>query len=151
MTKFEVLKKSPFGRELDDEQIKAIADIASEEVYEVGESLCRQGRFQEKLYVIEDGLVGLYLELGPVTHRQLQSASNFEIVAWSSMLPPHRSTVTVKAIETTKALALDGKKLGEICETYPVIGYKVYRGLASVITDRLGHAFTQLMGVTAQE
>ena len=151
MIKFEVLKRCPFVRELDDEQLKIMADMASTEVFEVGESLCKQGRTLEKIYLIEDGLVGLYLEMGPMTHRQLQSASNFEVVGWSAMLPPYRSHTTVKAIETTKVLTFDGKELAKLCETYPMIGYKVHRGLASVIAVRLHHAFNQLMGVTAQD
>ncbi len=151
MNKVGVLKESPISRELDDEQIKIIAAIGSEEVFEVGENLAKQGRVLEKLYLIVDGLVGLYLELGPMTHRQLQAASNFEVICWSAMLPPHRSSVTVKAIETTKVLAFNGKELSKVCETYPMIGYKLHRILASVIAERLGHAFTQLIGITAQD
>ena len=151
MTKLEVLKKCPFGRELDDKQLEIIAETGVEEVDEVGESLCKQGRTQEKLYIIEDGLVGLYLELGPMAHRQLQAASNYEIIAWSALMPPYRSHTTVKALETTRVLAFNGKELAKVCETHPMIGYKVYRGLASVIAVRLRHAFTQLMGVTAQD
>jgi len=151
MNKVEILKKSPISRELDDEQIKIIAEIGSEEVFEVGESLAKQGRVQEKLYLIVDGLVGLYLELGPMTHRQLQAASNLEVICWSAMLPPYRSRATVKALETTRVLAFDGKELSKVCETYPMIGYKLHRILASVIVERLEHAFTQLMGVTAQD
>lgn len=151
MTKLEVLKKCPFVRELDDEQLKVMADMASVEVFEVGESLCKQGRTQEKVYLIEDGLVGIYLEVGPMTHRQLQSASNFEVVGWSAMLPPYRCHTTVKAIETTKVLTFNGKKLVDLCQTHPLIGCKVHRGLASVIAVRLHYAFTQLMGVTAQD
>jgi len=151
MAKLEILKKCPFGRELDDDQLKIIAEIGVEEVYEVGDSLCKQGRTQEKLYLIEDGLVGLYLEMGPMTHRQLQAASNFEIIAWSALMPPSRSRTTVKALETTRVLAFNGKELAKVCEAHPEIGYKVYRGLASVIAIRLEHAFIQLMGVAAQD
>lgn len=151
MTKLEVLKRCPFVRELDDEQLKVMADMASVEVFEVGESLCKQGRTQERIYLIEDGLVGIYLEVGPMTHRQIQAASNFEVIGWSAMLPPYRCHTTVKAIETTKVLTFNGRELVELCQTHPVIGCKVHRGLASVIAVRLQYAFTQLMGVTAQD
>jgi len=151
MTKLEVLKRCPFVRELDDEQLKVMAHMASVEVFEVGESLAKQGRTQEKIYLIEDGLVGLYIEVGPMTHRQIQAASNFEVVGWSAMLPPYRALTTAKAIETTKVVSFNGKDLVELCETNPVIGTKVHRGLASVIAVRLHNAFTQLMGVTAQD
>jgi len=151
MTKFEVLKRCPFVRELNDEQLKKMAEICHSEVFEVGESLSKQGRTQEKVYLIEDGLVGIYLELGPMNQRQLQSASNFEVVGWSALLPPYRSSATVKAIETTKVLSFSGKELIDLCDKSPEIGYKVNRGLASVIAVRLHNAFTQLMGVTAQD
>ena len=151
MTKLEVLKRCPFVRELDDEQLNKMAEICHSEVFEVGESICKQGRAQEKVYLIEDGLVGIYLELGPMNQRQLQAASNFEVVGWSAMLPPYRCSATVKAIETTKILAFNGKDLLNLCDTYPEIGYKVNRGLASLIAVRLQHAFTQLMGVTVQD
>jgi len=151
MTKLEVLKKCPFVRELDDVQLKIIAEIGFEEVYEVGDSLCKQGRTQEKLFLIVDGLVGLYLEMGPMTHRQLQAASNLEVIAWSALIPPYRSHTTVKALETTRVLAFNGKELAGLCEAHPMIGSRVHRGLASVIAGRLERAFTQLMGVTAQD
>jgi len=151
MTKLEVLKRCPFVRELNDEQLNLMAEMCHPEVFEVGESLSKQGRTQEKVYLIEDGLVGIYLELGPMNQRQLQSASSFEVVGWSAMLPPYRSSTTVKAVETTKVLSFTGSELVNLCETYPMIGCKVHRGLASVIAVRLHHAFTQLMGVTVQD
>ena len=151
MTKLEVLKRCPFVRELNDEQLKKMADMCHTEVFEVGETLCKQGRTLEKIYLIEDGLVGIYLEVGPVSQRQLQTASNFEVVGWGAMLPPYRCNSTVKSIETTKVLVFDGKELVHLCETDPVIGCKVHRGLASLIAVRLRNAFTQLMGVTAQD
>jgi len=151
MTKLEVLKRCPFVRELNDEQLNKMVGMCHEEVFEVGESLSKQGRTQEEIYLVEDGLVGIYLEVGPMNTRLLQSASNFEIVGWSAMLPPYRCSATVKAIETTKVLAFNGKELVNLCETDPMIGCKVHRGLASVIAVRLHHAFTQLMGVTVQD
>jgi len=150
MTKLEVLKRCPFVRELNDEQLKILADMCYLEVFETGECLTRQGRTQEKIYLIEDGLVGIYLELGPMNQRQLQSASNFEVVGWSAMLPPYRASATCKAIETSKVLAFNGKELVSLCERHPDIGCKVHRGLASLIAVRLHHAFTQLMGVTGE-
>ena len=151
MTKIEVLKRTPFVRELDDEQLNIIAEMCHYETFEAGEVMCRQGRTLENLYLIEDGLVGIYLELGPMNQRQLQSASSFEVVGWEGMLPPYRSTSAAIAIETTKVLVFDGQELVNLCQTNPVIGCKVHRGLASVIAVRLKNAFAQLVGVTAQD
>jgi len=151
MTKLEVLKRCPFVRELNDEQLKVMAEICHEETFEVGEYLTKQGRTSEKRYLIEEGLVGIYLELGPMSERLLQSASNFEVVVWSSMLPPYRAYASAKAMETTKVLAFKGKELVDLCDRNPEIGNKVHRGLASLIAIRLHNAFIQLMGVTSQD
>ena len=151
MDKMEVLKRCPIFRELDEEQLKIVSEMATTEVYEVGESLGRQGRSQEKAFIVEDGLVGIYLELGPMMHRQIQAASNFELVCWSAMLPPYRMYSTVKAIETTKVMAFNGRELAQLCQTQPQIGCKMHRGVAQTVANRLHSAYTQLMGVTAQE
>jgi len=150
MNKLEVLKRCPFVRDLDDEQLDVMAEKCYPEVFEVGENLTKQGRTQEKIYIIEDGLIGIYLELGPMNQRQLQSASNFEAVGWSAMIPPYRAQTTSKAIETTKVLTFNGKELIDLCETNPKIGYKVHRALASMIATRLKNSFIQLMGVTSE-
>ena len=151
MEKIEVLKRCPFVRELTDDQLKIMADMCQKETFEVGELLTKQGRTAEKIYLIEEGLVGIYLQLGPMSERLLQSASNFEVVSWASMLPPYRARATAKAIETTKVLSFNAKDLVELCDKNPEIGNKVHRGLASLIALRLYHAFNQLMGVTSQD
>jgi CRP-like cAMP-binding protein len=151
MEKIEVLKRCSMFRDLDEEQLKIIAEMATVEVYEVGESLGRQGRSQEKAFVVADGLVGIYLELGPMMHRQIQAASNFELVCWSAILPPYRMYTTVRAIETTKVLAFNGKELAQLCQTNPPIGCKMHRSVAQTVANRLNSAYTQLMGVSAQD
>ena len=151
MAKFDVLKRCSMVRDLSDEQLKTIAKLAKEETYEVGELLIKQGRTVEKLFLIEDGLVGIYLELGPITHRLLQTASEFEVIGWTSMLPPYRARANAKAIETTRTLAFSAKDLIALCKKNPEIGNEIYRGLAALIALRLGSAFIQLMGVTSQD
>jgi CRP/FNR family cyclic AMP-dependent transcriptional regulator len=151
MDAINILKRCPFVRDLSDEQLKIVAKLAKKKTYEVGEPLVKQGRTSEKIFLVEEGLVGIYLEVGPITQRLLQSASNYEVVGWTSMLPPYRALSTVKAIETTTVLVINAKDLINLCDQNTEIGNKVHRGLASLIALRLHNAFTQLMGVTAQD
>jgi len=151
MTKLEILKKCSLTSGLSDEHLSGIADMCDEETFEIGEHLGRQGRLLEKVYIIEDGLVGIYLELGPMSKRQLQAASNFEAVCWEAMISPYRSTSTGIAIETTKVLAFNGEELLNLCFTNPGLGCRLGQGLASVVQSRLNSAYSQLMGVAAQE
>jgi len=151
MNKLEILKRCHLLRELNDEQLNELAELCCTKTFEVGERLTTQGKIQEKLYLIEDGLVGIYLELGPMYKRQLQSAANFEIVGWSAMVRPYRCSASVIAIEKTEVLSFDGKELLDLCFSNPQLGCKISRGLASVISLRLYNAYTQLMGVTSQD
>ena len=151
MDKLEVLRRSDLFHELNDEQLSLVEKICICEVFEPGAIFHKQHQILDKLYVIEEGLVGIILEPGPLSQRQLQAACNFETFGWSALIPPHRSTATVKAIERTRVLAFNGQELADLCSTNCKVGCILYRAIARVIADRLHSAFTQLLGVTSQD
>jgi len=151
MDKIEVLKKSDVFRYLDDEDLKVIAAMSTVEEFEPGAILCKQDKEAEKLYVIEEGLVAILLELGPLDQRQLQAASNSDCCVWSAVIPPNIATTTAKALEKTKALAFDGQELRKLIDTNPKLYAKITDGIGFVVKERLKAAFSQLMGVTHQD
>jgi CRP-like cAMP-binding protein len=151
MDRLEVLRKSELFRELDNEQLSTVEKLCTPETFEPGAIICKQGEKVDKIYVIEDGLVAIILEVGPLSQRQVQSASNFDIVGWSSMIRPYTSTATVKAKERTKVLSFNAKELGRLFRLEPKIGYKVGQSISCVVAGRLQHAYTQLLGITSQD
>ncbi|MFC2063457.1 Crp/Fnr family transcriptional regulator [Chloroflexota bacterium] len=151
MDKLEILKRSDLFRELDDEQLAVIAKMCTGKVFDPGTIICKQGEIERCNYVVEDGLVGIILEVGPMAQRQVQAAANFEVFGWSSMIEPYCSTATVKAIEKTRVLVCDGRKLRTLCDTHPEIACKLFRGVAQIVAARLRQAYIQLLGITAQD
>lgn len=151
MDKLEVLRRSDIFHYLDDEDLKTMAEMCTTEVFEAGKTIFRQDQENEKLYVIEDGLVSVLLELGPTDKRQIQAASNYECFGWSASIPPYRSVCTVRALEKTKVLAFNGKELRNLVYTNPKLCAEIAGGVAYVISQRLRESFTQLMGVTYQD
>ena len=151
MDKLEVLRKSELSRTLDDEQLGILAGMCTTQVFEPGEIICKQDRKENKTYVIEDGLVAIILEVGPLSQRQVQAASNFEVLGWSALIEPYTCTATAKATEKTKVLAFDAKELGRLFHSNPNIMYKVGSAVAYVVARRLRSAYTQLLGVTSQD
>ena len=151
MEKLEVLKRSDLFRELSDEEIGVIAGICTTEEFSPGTTIHKQNTILDKLYVIEDGLVAIVLDMGPLSQRQIQAASNFETFGWSAVVPPHLTTATAKAVETTKVLVFKGQDILNFCKANPQIGCTIYRGVARVVADRLHAAFMQCAGVTAQD
>jgi len=150
MDKLEVLRKSDLFRGLTDEQLGVVEKMCTAEVFESGAIICKQDRTEERIYVIEEGLVGIFVEVGPLSQRQIQAASNFETFGWSAMIEPHVCTATAKTLEKTKVLAFTGQELCDLCLTKPDIGCKVCRAVARIVAARLRHAFAQCLGVTYQ-
>ncbi|MFP4640733.1 MAG: cyclic nucleotide-binding domain-containing protein [Dehalococcoidia bacterium] len=151
MEKIELLKRSELFRDLDDDQLAVIQDLCTSEVFEPGDLICKQSRIEDRVYVIEEGLVGIILEVGPMAQRQVQAVSNFETFGWSAIIEPHTCTASVKAIETTKVLAFEGQKLDDLFAERPEIGFKVAKAVARVVATRLRQSYVQLLGVTAQD
>ncbi|MFH1002830.1 MAG: cyclic nucleotide-binding domain-containing protein [Chloroflexota bacterium] len=145
-----VLKKADLFSGLDEAQIRQVEKFCTQEVYKAGDTICRQGRKLDKLYIIEDGLVGIFLELGPTTRRQILTAGNLEAFGWSAIIPGRRNSATDIALEETRVLACEGQQLLDLCISNPKIGFEIQRGIVRAVLGRLDHAYTQLMGVTCQ-
>lgn len=151
MDKIEVLKRSDLFRELDDEHLALVAKIGTDQVFDAGTVIYKQGAVAELIYVVEDGLVGIILEVGPLAQRQVQAAANFESFGWSAMIPPYSRTATVKALEQTKVIVFNGRELSAFCTTYCDVGFKIMQAVARVIAERLRQAYIQLLGVTDED
>jgi len=151
MDKLDVMKGCDLFRGLNDKQLGLVEKLCTREVFEPGACLGKQGRKQDKVFVIEEGTVAIILEVGPLAQRQVQAASKFDVVCWSGGVEPNISTATSRAIEKTKVLAFRGEELCELCLTHPDVGCIVCRGLARVIAGRLRQAYIQLLGVTSQD
>jgi CRP-like cAMP-binding protein len=148
MSKSNVLKKCALFQKLNDQQLNVIESMCTVETFEPGTVICKQEKKGDKVYVIEEGLVGIMLDVGPLAQLQVQSASKYEVFGWSAMIEPFMYTATVKAIKKTTALAFDGKQLDGLDNKQPEISCLVSRGLISVVAKRLNEAYTQLVGVT---
>jgi CRP/FNR family cyclic AMP-dependent transcriptional regulator len=151
METIEVLRRSDIFHYIDDDELKLVAKMGTPQAFEAGKTVCKQDREETNIYVIEDGLVSIILELGPTDKRQIQTASNFECFGWSATIPPFRCTCTAKALEKTKVLAFNGKELRNLIYTNPKLCAEIAGGVAYVISQRLRAAFTQLIGVTYQD
>lgn len=151
MKKLEVLKRSEMFRDLEDEQLALVEKMCAAKEFAAGTVISKQGVVCDSVYVIEEGLVGIILEVGPLAQRQVQTATTFETFSWSAMIEPYVCTATVKAIEKTKVLAFKGRELSGLCNHDPGIGCKISRSIARVISERLRQAYIQLLGVTHQD
>jgi len=149
MEKIEVLKRSELCRDLTDKELAVIEKICEPKVFEAGAILCKQGEADRKIYIVEHGLLGIILEIG-MAQRQVQGAADYETAGWSAVIEPYVYTATVKAIEKTSVLSIDGRELTKMRETNPGLSAKICWTVARTLAERLRLAYTQLVGVTGR-
>jgi CRP-like cAMP-binding protein len=151
MDRLALLKKSDLFADLNESELRLVDAIAQSEQVKPGAVVCKQGRAEDNIYIVEDGAVAIMLEVGPMSDRQVQAASTFESCGWSAMVEPFISTATVKATEKTNLLSFRGDDLRTLCQSHPVIGMKIYHAVARVVAKRLRQAYHQLLGITCED
>ena len=106
MSKIDILKKSePFSK-LNDQQLSVIEKICTSEVFQAGAIILKQDK-SDKFHIIEDGLVGIVYEVGPLSQRQVQTASKYDVFGWSCLVEPFKCRATAKAINKTSTLSFN--------------------------------------------
>ncbi len=108
MEAIEVLRKSDIFHYLEEGELKLVEKMCTPQVFEAGTIICKQNKEENNVYVIEDGLVSIILELGPTDKRQIQTAANFECFGWSATIPPFRCTATAKPWREQRCLPSKG-------------------------------------------
>ncbi len=79
--------------------------------------------------------MALILETPPYKPFIFQTLSENEILGLSWLIPPYRWTITVQAIQTVRAIAIDGACLREKCEKDPALGFKLMKHLVQVLVS----------------
>ena len=79
----------------------------------------------------------------------LATLSEGEILGWSWLLPPYLWRFHAHAVESMRAIALDGKCLRTKCEQNHDLGYEMLKRFAQIMEQRLEATRLQLLDVYA--
>jgi CRP-like cAMP-binding protein len=142
-----VLKAHPFLSAMDSKHIQLLVGCASNVVFKAGDFIFREGEPANEFYFIRQGRVLVETHLPQKGTIIIRSRSDGEIFGWSWMVPPYRWHFDARAVELTRAIALDGKCLREKCEADHDLGYEVMKRFALIIAERLEATRLQLMDV----
>ena len=77
----------------------------------------------------------------------IQTLDEGDVLGWSWLFPPYRWKFSAKAIESTRAIALDGKCLRGKSEEDHDLGYELLKRFARVVQERLDATRLQLINV----
>jgi CRP-like cAMP-binding protein len=151
MVSLDLLKQYTFFKGFSEEQIKKLADIATEESYKAGFQLWKKGDPAKNLYLLEEGKIVLVMDtyMGtakPPMQVTVDLITKGDAMGWSAVIEPYEYTLAARCIDDSKAIAVDGAKLRELLNKDSTLGYKFMRATAKVIATRLTHTEIILVG-----
>jgi len=142
-----ILAEHPFLKGLDAQYLKLLVGCASNVRFNAGQFVFREGEEANEFYMIRQGKVALEIlgaERGPIT---IQTVGEGDILGWSWLIPPYRWRFNARALELTRAIALDGKCLRTKSEEDRNFGYELLKRFSSIIVERLEATRLQLLDV----
>lgn len=144
-----IIAQHPFFTGLEPAYLSLLVGCASNVRFDTGTYICREGDEAHEFYLIRAGRVALEI-FSP--HRKaivIETLGEGDILGWSWLLPPYHWKLNAQAVESTRAIALDGKCLRTKCEQNHDIGYELLKRFAQIIESRLEAVRLQLLDVYA--
>jgi CRP/FNR family transcriptional regulator, cyclic AMP receptor protein len=131
------LREFKIFAELDDRELETIAKIAKTEELGAGARLTEAGATATNLYLVKDGLVTIYARGPHGRDVPVDYAGPGDVVGWSTVTGPYLYTASSATAERSALVVINGNKLRQIFETNNHIGYRVLKGIGSVVARRL--------------
>jgi CRP-like cAMP-binding protein len=116
-----------------------------------GTELLHEGEIADEFGVVLSGRIALRMlvpERGMVTILTVEPG---DVVGWSAIVPPHRSTSTCVAIEPIEALMIDGAELRAALRSDHALAATLYPRVLQAVSRRLSATRLQLLDLFARE
>lgn len=142
-----ILAVHPFFKGLEPQYLKLITSCASNVRFDAGTYIFREGEPASQFFLIREGKVALEIhgaQRGPITIETIETG---EVLGWSWLFPPYRWHFSGRAIEPTRAIALDGVCLRTKAEEDPRLGYELMKRVAQIMMERLQATRMQVLDV----
>ncbi|GAB4525103.1 MAG: hypothetical protein Fur0018_09260 [Anaerolineales bacterium] len=146
----EVLRRFPFFRQFNSEQLKILAMMAEEISLDRGKSLFLRGKPADALYLLLEGDVELYDEasdaLNPSANKSffVGHVPAGEVLGMSAVIPPYRLTATARAASACRLIRFDGPRLREAMRAECAFAAALLVPIAQVALERLEASRTLL-------
>jgi CRP/FNR family cyclic AMP-dependent transcriptional regulator len=140
-----LIAEHPFFKGLEDRYIQLVVGCASNVRFDGKQFLFREGEEANMFYIIRTGKVALEINAVERGSLIIDTIEPGEVLGWSWFVAPYRWRFDARALELTRAIALDGKCLRTKCEDDHHLGYELMKRVSAVMEQRLHAARVQLM------
>jgi len=155
----ERLSKSEIFNTLSESDLLDIADFCYEEIYQDGQKVFIEGEPAEKIMVVERGKLAIEKKIQLGRHSTPRNATIAyvtpnQVAGFSTLAPPHFHSATITAIEPTRVLAFEGRKLREYLSSNFEAGYLVHSSLNTLVRGRYSSAtdtLTYFLSIVSHE
>jgi CRP-like cAMP-binding protein len=144
-----IIGQHPFFRNLEPSYLTLLVSCASNQRFEPGAYIFREGGEANHFYLLRAGHVAIEMMPGRNHAVNVATLTEGDILGWSWLLPPYHWKHHARALDSVRALALDGKCLRTKCEQNHDLGYELLKRFAQVIEQRLEATRLQLLDVYA--
>lgn len=129
--------------------LERLAALAHEVRFNRDQILFREGDKHGRFYLLLDGSVVLEIIAGGHAV-SLQTLHSGDAMGWSSLVDPEGGAhFEARVVAPVRALAFDGEKLREACESDTGFGYRMMKALLELVTERLDASRMQLVDMYA--
>jgi CRP-like cAMP-binding protein len=143
----QIVREHPFFAGLEEAFCSLVCGCAKNVMFDTGQYLFHEGDPADQFYLIRHGRVSLQIVSPGRGAMTFQTLGEGDIVGLSWLIPPYRCTYDAKAMELTRAIAMDAACLRRKCEADHNLGYDVMKRIAPVLVERLHATRLQILDV----
>jgi CRP/FNR family cyclic AMP-dependent transcriptional regulator len=142
-----IIREHRFFAGLDEGFCQLVCGCAKNVRFEEGQYLFREGDPADWFYLIRHGRVALAVMMPGRGSITFQTVGVGEIAGVSWLVQPYRWTYDAKALEPTRAIAMDAGCLRGKCEQDHDLGYEVMKRFVPILVERLQATRLQILDV----
>ncbi len=140
-----LLKEHSFFQGLKPEYIQLLVECASNIKFEAGEMIFQRGEQANRFYLIRNGRVSIEISSPGKRAITIKSLTDHDVLGWSWLYPPYEWQFDARALELTRAIALNGQCLRGKCDNDPELGYEMMKRFSFIMLESLQATRLQLL------
>lgn len=140
-----ILAEHPLLSGLERPQLELIVGCATNVRYSPGEFIFRAGQEANHFYFVRSGRVSVETfapQRGAIT---IETIGDGDLLGWSWLIPPFEWHFDARALNLTRAIAVDARCLRAKCESDPAFGYELLKRFSRIMEWRLEATRLQLL------